>query len=126
MSYSISMQLICAVCWQLRTQQLAIMGTVSTLKYKLCVFAGSCVWVRVCVCARASGSERASQTSIHQKCVVCGQVKYTTNKQSLWVTTKDSAPGGRRTEKVGLPYDPELFDHMVLHGVVVEVSVLSS
>jgi len=37
------------------------------------------------------------------------------------VTTKDSAPGGRRTEKVGLPYDPDLFDHMVSHGVVVEV-----
>ncbi len=38
------------------------------------------------------------------------------------MTTKDSAPGGRRTEKVGLPYDPDLFDHMVSHGVVVEVT----
>ena len=38
------------------------------------------------------------------------------------MTTKDTAPGGRRTEKVGLPYDPDLFDHMVSHGVVVEVT----
>ena len=37
------------------------------------------------------------------------------------VTTLASAPGGARTEKVGLPFDPDLFDHMVEHGVVVEV-----
>jgi hypothetical protein len=32
----------------------------------------------------------------------CGglQVKYTNDTRSLWVTTKDTAPGGRRTEKV--------------------------
>ena len=39
----------------------------------------------------------------------------------MWVTTKANAPGGQRTEKVGLPYDPELFDHMVEHGVAIEV-----
>ena len=38
------------------------------------------------------------------------------------MTTKDTAPGGRRTEKVGLPYDPDLFDHMVAHGVAIEAS----
>ena len=41
----------------------------------------------------------------------------------MWVTTKANAPGGKRTEKVGLPYDPDLFDHMVEHGVYIEVSV---
>ena len=45
------------------------------------------------------------------------QVKYSGDKRSVWVTTKANAPGGKRTEKVGLPYDPELFDHMVEHGV---------
>lgn len=37
------------------------------------------------------------------------------------VTTKATAPGGARTEKVGLPFDPDLFDHMLEHGVVIEV-----
>ena len=49
------------------------------------------------------------------------QVKFTGDKRSVWVTTKANAPGGVRTEKVGMPYDPELFDHMVEHGVVIEV-----
>lgn len=48
-------------------------------------------------------------------------MRYAHTRQSVWVTTKDNAPGGRRTEKVGLPYDPELFDHLVLHGVGIEV-----
>ena len=48
-------------------------------------------------------------------------MKYTGDKRSVWVTTKANAPGGQRTEKVGLPYDPELFDHMVEHGVAIEV-----
>ena len=52
------------------------------------------------------------------------QVKFTGDKRSVWVTTKANAPGGVRTEKVGLPYDPELFDHMVEHGVVIEVRSL--
>ncbi len=50
------------------------------------------------------------------------QVKYTLDKRAVWVTTKENAPGGVRTEKVGLPYDPDLFYHMVEHGVVIEVS----
>ena len=50
------------------------------------------------------------------------QVEFTHDKRAVKVTTKDTAPGGRRTEKVGLPYDPDLFDHMVSHGVVVEVT----
>lgn len=49
------------------------------------------------------------------------QVKYAADKRSVMVTTKATAPGGARTEKVGLPFDPDLFDHMVQHGVVVEV-----
>lgn len=52
------------------------------------------------------------------------QVKFTGDKRCVWVTTKANAPGGVRTEKVGLPYDPELFDHMVEHGVVIEVRSL--
>ncbi len=51
------------------------------------------------------------------------QVKYTSDKRSVWVTTNEKAPGGVRTEKVGLPYDPDLFDHMVEHGVHIEVGV---
>lgn len=49
------------------------------------------------------------------------QVKYAGDKRSVMVTTKATAPGGMRTEKVGLPFDPDLFDHMVEHGVVVQV-----
>ena len=30
-----------------------------------------------------------------------------------------------RTEKVGLPFDPDLFDHMVEHGVYVEPPALN-
>lgn len=48
------------------------------------------------------------------------KVRYTTDRRSVWVTTKATAPGGARTEKVGLPYDPDLFDHMVEHGVFIE------
>lgn len=39
------------------------------------------------------------------------------------MTTKASAPGGVRKEKVGLPYDPELYDHMLTHGVYIEVKI---
>lgn len=54
------------------------------------------------------------------------QVKFTADKRSVWVTTKDNAPGGVRTEKVGLPYDPDLFYHMVEHGVCIEVRHISN
>ena len=33
------------------------------------------------------------------------------------VLTKASAPGGVRTETVGLPYDPPFLDHLLAHGV---------
>lgn len=54
--------------------------------------------------------------------MVHAQVEFTADKRAVRVTTKDTAPGGRRTEKVGLPYDPDLFDHMVAHGVAIEAS----
>lgn len=53
--------------------------------------------------------------------VIFLQVRYTNDKRAVMVTTEASAPGGARTEKVGLPFDPDLFDHMVEHGVVIEV-----
>ncbi|BDA40994.1 ATP-dependent zinc metalloprotease FTSH, chloroplastic [Coccomyxa sp. Obi] len=53
------------------------------------------------------------------------KVKYTSDKRSVWVTTNEKAPGGVRTEKVGLPYDPDLFDHMVEHGVHIEAEPLN-
>jgi hypothetical protein len=37
-------------------------------------------------------------------------------------TLAASAPGGSRTERVGLPYDPALLDHLAAHGVVVETA----
>lgn len=51
---------------------------------------------------------------------VCVQVKYAWDVRSVWVTTRPSAPGGERTEKVGLPFDPDLYEHMLQHGVFVE------
>lgn len=42
-------------------------------------------------------------------------------RKSVMVTLKDSAPGGVRTVKVNLPPDPDLVDHMVLHGVGVNL-----
>lgn len=49
------------------------------------------------------------------------KAKYTSDRRSLIVTTKPSAPGGERTCKVGIPFDPELFDHLTLNGVSVEI-----
>lgn len=48
------------------------------------------------------------------------KASYSLDRRSIYVTTKASAPGGSRTEKVGLPFDPDLFDHMVEHGVYIE------
>lgn len=53
------------------------------------------------------------------------RVRYAADKRSVMVTLKATAPGGARTEKVGLPFDPDLFDHMVEHGVVIEAEHLS-
>ena len=44
------------------------------------------------------------------------KARYTVDRRSIYVTTKATAPAGARTEKVGLPFDPDLFDHMVEHG----------
>ena len=49
------------------------------------------------------------------------QVEYSGDKRSVMVTTRATAPGGARTQKIGLPFDPDLFDHMVEHGVIIEV-----
>jgi cell division protease FtsH len=48
------------------------------------------------------------------------KVRYTPDRRALIVETKKNAPGGKRIEKVGIPFDPDLFDHMVEHGVYVE------
>lgn len=45
------------------------------------------------------------------------------DKNTVMVTTKDAAPGGRRTVKLVLPPDPELFDHLVAHGVFIDTGV---
>jgi cell division protease FtsH len=49
-------------------------------------------------------------------------VQYTADRRSVFVKTKSTAPGGARTEKVGLPYDPELFDHLIRHGTYIQPS----
>jgi len=46
-------------------------------------------------------------------------VQPTMDQRSLVVRTRDSAPGGARTERVGMPYDEELFDHLLSNGVEV-------
>ncbi|PSC74371.1 ATP-dependent zinc metalloprotease chloroplastic [Micractinium conductrix] len=47
-------------------------------------------------------------------------VRFADDRRSVRIVTKASAPGGARTEKVGLPFDPDLFDHLVEHGVFIE------
>ncbi|CAG9461153.1 unnamed protein product [Pedinophyceae sp. YPF-701] len=44
-------------------------------------------------------------------------VEYTPDRRSMLVHLKDDTPGGARTERVGLPYDPELFEHLMVNGV---------
>ena len=61
-----------------------------------------------------------------QSCCLSSQVKYSNDKRAVIVTTKATAPGGARTEKVGLPFDPDLFDHMVENGVIIEVKLLAA
>lgn len=46
-------------------------------------------------------------------------VRFTGNMKNVDVTTKASAPLGRRTERVGLIYDPHLYDYLCSHGVTV-------
>lgn len=49
------------------------------------------------------------------------QVELTQDQRIAKVTTLATAPGGLRTERVALPPDPDLFDHLVEHGVDIEV-----
>ncbi|KAK9813430.1 hypothetical protein WJX73_008508 [Symbiochloris irregularis] len=48
------------------------------------------------------------------------KVKFTPDWRVVEVTTNSLAPGGVRTERIGLPPDPDLYDHLALHGVIVE------
>ncbi|KFM27035.1 ATP-dependent zinc metalloprotease FTSH 1, chloroplastic [Auxenochlorella protothecoides] len=45
---------------------------------------------------------------------------YSDDRRSLYVTLNEHAPGGARTEKVVLPFDPDLFEHMLEHGVYID------
>lgn len=49
------------------------------------------------------------------------QVKFSNDYKTVEVQTLDTAPGGARTEKVALPYDPDLYHHMVQHGTKILV-----
>jgi ATP-dependent 26S proteasome regulatory subunit len=48
------------------------------------------------------------------------KVKLTDDKRALWVTTKHNAPGGPKSSKVGIPFDPQLPDHLLTHRVKIE------
>ncbi|QDZ24957.1 P-loop-containing nucleoside triphosphate hydrolase [Chloropicon primus] len=48
------------------------------------------------------------------------KARFSYDRRNVFVTTKPSAPGGQRTEMVGLPPDPKLLDHLTTHGVYVE------
>eukprot|EP00803_Ostreobium_quekettii_P010009 evm.model.scf_768.7 EVM.evm.TU.scf_768.7 scf_768:46516-52162(+) len=47
------------------------------------------------------------------------KVQYTRDYRSLWVDLKDSAPGGAQRIKIGIPFDPDLMNHLVSHGVYI-------
>lgn len=49
------------------------------------------------------------------------QVKYSYDHRSVTVNLKESAPGGARAVKVGLPYDPDLLDHLVIPQIPLRV-----
>ena len=48
------------------------------------------------------------------------RARFSYDKRNVFVTTKPTAPGGQRTEMVGLPPDPKLMDHLTAHGVFVQ------
>ena len=50
------------------------------------------------------------------------QVKFSNDYKTVEVQTTETAPGGARTERVALPYDPDLYHHMAQHGVNILVS----
>jgi len=48
------------------------------------------------------------------------RARYGKDERTLMVTLKETAPGGAREVKIGLPYDPELYNHMLMHDVFIE------
>jgi ATP-dependent metalloprotease FtsH len=48
------------------------------------------------------------------------RVRFTDDKRAFWVTTKANAPGGVRVEKIGIPFDPQLPDHLLMHRVQID------
>ena len=85
-----------------------------------CLVVGGCLrgGMRVCI---HGGSTNASSGAESMLYVL--QVKFAEDNRAAWVTTKPNAPGGKRTEKVGLAFDEDLFPLLVVHNVEMEVSV---
>lgn len=50
------------------------------------------------------------------------RVTFTPGGGPVTVVTRASAPGGVRSDRVGLPYDPAFLDHLLAHGVTVTSS----
>lgn len=44
------------------------------------------------------------------------------DRRSMLVTTNSRAPGGARTEKVAIPFDPDLYSHLEENGVAVALA----
>ena len=63
-----------------------------------------------------------ANSSIQLKKGLAMQIKYSNDYKTVEVQTKETAPGGARTERVALPYDPDLYHHMAQHGTKVIVS----
>ena len=53
------------------------------------------------------------------------KVKYTGDRNHLWVWTKVDSPKGCGLHRIGLPYDPTLYEELIKNDVKVEISVLS-
>ncbi len=47
------------------------------------------------------------------------QISFARDYKTAKVTTTADAPGGARTEKVALPFDPDLYHHIVTHDIFV-------
>lgn len=48
------------------------------------------------------------------------QAIYTNDRRSLKIKLNERAEGGVRWDKVSLPFDPDLYEHMLEHGYVGE------
>ena len=53
------------------------------------------------------------------------KVKYTADRNHLWVWTKPDSPRGVSLHKIGLPYDPQLYDELIRNDVHVDAVVRS-